>query len=632
MSKLGHLFLKIRSYLLIIFISLLLLAISYIYKDLFYASLAFFIIIFLFLKKVLYKTKFSKLKKNKIKEKKQKNKSTNIEFKKTSKLNKQLIKKPNKIIFVLTGLLICLFIYLIIFLFRVDVTEDFSFFSNTLNNFISISKNLYLIGFLCLIFFVFLIYFIKQKSSVISVVIQFFIYSFIAVFASFFLVFVSAFFYKNYLLLRMSPSHSIITDPDLINEELKKMDKPPLVLDSSENFASEINRVYLSSKTTFGNSYFKNIIFLIPTLIQTDSKFLEAKAILIENQLLFPKIDKQVIEKLSPNLGRLYVQSYLEDKYVKELPTVVVLGRQEYLSYREEMINDQILELEEISAELQSELYGIYGVINEAENSISQNENYIQQASSRRESDYDYCMTAGYYSYYFGVFYRTYSDSTCESEWNQWSAIIQEYYANIESLKQTISWARQEAALYKETLEEFDTYISLIEAQKDVTIYELGLFEPSEDIKIALDNTSANSLADYLSTLVHEYFHYTSYVSDEKVLPLFFEEGLTEYFARKSIEQELKISTELGYPVMVKIINKMVDDIGLDKLQNIYLTKSEDLLISELNQTYGDTFYEDTEYFFILMLYLGIEDQLEIANNILFRIGGEQLKLENFKI
>ena len=631
MSKLAHLVFKIKPFFLIIFILLLLLTLSYVYKDLFYLLLAFFIIIFLLLKKVLSQAKFLKSK-QKIKEKKPKERSTDINFEKTVKLSKRLIKKPKKIVFFLLGLLVCLLVYLIIFVFKVGVAGDFSFFSDTLNNFVSIFKNLYFIASLCLIFLAFLIYFIKQKSSVISKFTHFTIYLFIAIFISFFLVFTLAFFYKNYLLWRTSSANSIIIDSDLINAELQKMDKPPTVLVSFEDLGSEINRAYLSSKVAFGNSYFKNLVFISPTFIQTDTAFVEAKAVLIENQLIFPKIDKETIEKLSPNLGRLYVQSYLEDKYVKELPTVTVLGRQDYLSYRADMINDQILELEEISAKLQSELNGVYGMINEAEKAIAQNEYYIQEATSRRTSDYDYCMTAGYYSYYLEVFYRSYSDSTCESEWNQWSAIIQEYYDNIESLNQAMAWARQEVTFYKETLQEFDVYISLIESQKEATIYELGLFEPGENIKIALDNTSANSLADYLSTLVHEYFHYTSYVSDEKILPLFFEEGLTEYFARKSIEQELKISTELGYPIIVKIINKMVDDIGLDKLQNIYLTKSRDLLISELNQAYGDTFYEDTEHFFTLMLYLGIEDQLGIANNILFRIGGEQLSLEDYTI
>ncbi|NLG06688.1 MAG: hypothetical protein GX559_03275 [Candidatus Pacebacteria bacterium] len=631
MSKLAHLVFKIKPFLLIIFILLLLLILSYVYKDLFYVVLAALIIIFLLLKKVLSQAKFLKSKK-KIKEKKPKAKSTDINFEKTFKLSKRLIKKPKKIVFFLVGLLVCLLVYLLIFVFKVGDIGDFSFFSDTLNNVISIFQNLYLIASFGLIFLVFLIYFIKQKSSVISKFIHFIIYLFIAVFIAFFLVFTLTFFYKNYLLWRMPSSNSIIIDSDLINEELRKMDKPPTVLVSFEDLGSEIHHAYLASQVAFGNSYFKNLVSISPTFIETDTTFAEAKAVLIENQLIFPKIDKDTIEKLSPNLGKLYVQSYLEDKYVKELPTVTVLGRQDYLSYRADMINDQVLELEEISAKLQSELNGVYGMINEAERAISQNEYYIQEATLRRTSDYDYCMTAGYYSYYLEVFYRTYSDSTCESEWNQWSAIIQEYYDNIDSLNQTIAWARQEAAFYKETLQEFDAYISLIESQKEATVYELGLFEPGENIKIALDNTGANSLADYLSTLVHEYFHYTSYVSDEKVLPLFFEEGLTEYFARKSIEQELKISTELGYPVIVTIINKMVDDIGLDKLQNIYLTKSKDVLIAELNQAYGDTFYEDTEYFFMLMLYLGIEDQLGIANNILFRIGGDQLNLEDYKI
>ena len=144
-----------------------------------------------------------------------------------------------------------------------------------------------------------------------------------------------------------------------------------------------------------------------------------------------------------------------------------------------------------------------------------------------------------------------------------------------------------------------------------------------------MDYTSSNTLADYLSTLVHEYFHYTSYVSEETVLPGFFEEGLTEYFARKAIKQELNISTQLGYPVLVKIIEKIVDDIGEDELKEIYLTKNTDRLIGILNEKYGDTFYNESELYFTLLPFLPAEDQLTVANNILIRIGGNQLNSDN---
>jgi hypothetical protein len=114
-------------------------------------------------------------------------------------------------------------------------------------------------------------------------------------------------------------------------------------------------------------------------------------------------------------------------------------------------------------------------------------------------------------------------------------------------------------------------------------------------------------------------------------LPQFFEEGLTEHFARQVVEKYTGEKTDLGYPIISRVISQIAKDIPEDKLAEIYFTKNEDLLKQVLDEKYGEGFYEDSEYHFFVMPLVGFEDSLKYANDIMIEIGGNEIHKEEIK-
>src|SRR6185436_6800522 len=111
-------------------------------------------------------------------------------------------------------------------------------------------------------------------------------------------------------------------------------------------------------------------------------------------------------------------------------------------------------------------------------------------------------------------------------------------------------------------------------------------------------------LGDFLESLVHEYLHYASYISDErKFQSNFFEEGLTEYFARQIVKDDLHVDTHLGYPAQVAIITKMTEMITASEFAEIYFSKDEESLMRALNRVYGDNFYQNNFILFESLQY-----------------------------
>ena len=73
----------------------------------------------------------------------------------------------------------------------------------------------------------------------------------------------------------------------------------------------------------------------------------------------------------------------------------------------------------------------------------------------------------------------------------------------------------------------------------------------------------------------------------------------------------------------------MTKKIPEDELKNIYFNKDEKALIALLNNTYGSKFYQDSEFYFQAMSYVSGKEALKLANNIMFKIGGKDLKEED---
>lgn len=419
---------------------------------------------------------------------------------------------------------------------------------------------------------------------------------------------------------------NVLTKQEEIVERLRKMNITPKILGESERLKATVLQTIISSRSN-KQSFYKQI--LLPSVISKkkfDFKIPADIFMLPDDTLVFLRINKDTIEFISPSLGRLMVRQQFEQKYIKEEPKMQLMGRQEYLKYREDQINQQIKEIEGFISETIKLINSYYGYITQDKQKIEANKSGISESIQKRDSSYNYCKTAGYYSYYFGIFYRYYSDAECDTKRSEWDNIINQYQKNISDWERSLQEDQSALKEYQANKELLENYRDLVASQKDTTPNELGLFESPDKIKVVLESTDSDSLADYLSVLAHEFLHYSSYVSEERELSKFFEEGITEYLSRKILNEQVHTKINVGYPLLVPVIEKIANDISEDSLREIYFTKNEKLLIGLLNQKYGEKFYTESEYYFDIIPWLSGTEALEMVNNILLRIDGKQLE------
>lgn len=416
----------------------------------------------------------------------------------------------------------------------------------------------------------------------------------------------------------------ILTDPKEITQKIKESNKVPIILSDNPNLTQEVVSLLISNKGRSG--FYSNV------LTRDSFKSLNIKVeipgnvlLLGNNTLIVKTLDKSSFETISPSLARLIVSTKFNPMYIKEEPSVSLMGRQEYMKYRENQINDNIKKIDEVIAEVQSWINTYSSRIAEARNKIGINQNGLSESRSSRDEAYKSCKDAGYYSYFDYSFIRFYTDSECEQRKGSWDSIINQFNKNISDWQSILKANQTYLADAQQTKTNLVAYREVVATQKDTTPSELGIFEPPDTVRVVLESIDDKALADYLATLTHEYLHYTSYVSEERTLERFFEEGITEYFSRKAIKEEFGTSTNIGYPVYVPIITKIASDIGEQELEAIYFTKDTDRLKIDLNAKYGKDFYTDTEYYFQVLGYLPDTEALKTANNILFKIGADPI-------
>ncbi|MDO8657600.1 MAG: hypothetical protein Q7K55_02570 [Candidatus Levybacteria bacterium] len=420
-------------------------------------------------------------------------------------------------------------------------------------------------------------------------------------------------------------SAGIIWGKDNVLEKLKKMDHAPSVTDGGQNFNAKIILTDSIKNNSRGNYYTQYVIKSIPSNLTVSIGVPNDPLIMYGDNLIINSLEKDQMEAISPVLGKLLVKEYFTNRFIKDEPTVEVLGRQDYLKFREDQINSYLTEIDDLIKTITTVINRIYGNISNDKQKIATNQDGLNTSIRQKDIDYNYCITAGYNSYYLG-FYHYYTQQECDADRAKWDQIIAQYQKNITDWQESLQYDQSQLPQYTEAKTTLTTYKELVASQKDSTPQELGLFQPKEKtIKIALDFTGSKSVVEYLATLSHEYLHYTSYVSDERSLPQFFEEGLTEYYARKVLKENMGVDTNIGYPLLVKIIQQMMSKIPENELQDIYFNKDQDRLQATLDNAYGKDFYKDSEYYFSIMTYVPAKDALKFANNIMIKIGGRPL-------
>lgn len=422
---------------------------------------------------------------------------------------------------------------------------------------------------------------------------------------------------------------SITTNIDQIKEKIKSRSDIPTII-GSDNDSRVLIVEHSKLFVELSQFYKKNVLPVLPKFMFGIIKNPSSPIFLYQDYLVIKIIDKDAIQKISPLISKKIVQKYFDTKYIRDEPNVNVISRQDYLKYRDDQFNKQLAKIQLAIDEIRKQIRSVNSKISEAKSNISTLQSYIVQNTGYRDDEYNKCVSATYtyYGYYSNYTYRLNSDAYCNSLRNTRDAQNAGYQDSINQNSQNLKYYQSQASGLNESFSDLDNYMSLIEQSKSSTPYELGLFEPTDSVKVVLESTSNKAVGDYFATLTHEYLHYTSYVSEERSLPQFFEEGLTEYLSRNAIKDSLKINTNLGYPLITKIIEVLAGKIDKNILSQIYFTKDLNLLTSTLDNVYGKNFYKDSESFFTLIPYLPSEQALKFANNIMYRIDGPKLTEE----
>lgn len=423
----------------------------------------------------------------------------------------------------------------------------------------------------------------------------------------------------------------IVKTPEQIIANINNHKETPQLASINDTFKKNI-----VSKTNLffkKGSFFSNqIILSFPELSFVLVKIPSDQVFMVQNTIFFRSIDKDVIEKISPTIAKKYVSNVFNPRYIKDLPNIYIVSRQEYLKYRDDQIDKQLAEIQEYIEGIKKEMSYVASLISKSKSYISTVQGYIQESTRLRDSDYQYCINATYtyYGLYQNYTYRYYSDAVCLAQREKREQEIRTYQANLAQEQNTLSYNQGVYALYKSDLDDLGTYQDFVNHFKSQTPYELGLFEPEKEIRVVLDSIDSKSLADFISTISHEYLHYTSYISEERSLPQFFEEGLTEMFARKIGRETIGTATNVGYPLLTKVMERIADKVGWPEMEQIYFTKNKEELVAILDNKFGKNFYSDSESFFILIPFLSEEKALKYANNIMLKINSSPLTKEDY--
>jgi hypothetical protein len=440
----------------------------------------------------------------------------------------------------------------------------------------------------------------------------------IGIFLSYVILLAIAFIELNALSISININKNImgiVTDKNTIVSMLKRNSHPPQIVAGDKGKNKELVAI-ASTITGTDNVYGKYIISSIPSFFILPIKKFDSSVLLVDDTLIITQLNAHDIEKISPTISYLLVQQYFFQRKIRSYPQVSIMGKKEYQQYREadfknnlEKINKEIKKYEKLKASTRLSL-------EEEKDKLLYYKDIVDKSNLLKESEYKRCLSDGNYSL-----------SYCKNLLEEWEDLKLE--------KEQIDDLNKKILSDQNKLEEYEEYYEFYTAlEKSVAIlkgnvpHELGTFMPKNSIKIALNTTNPHATADYFETLVHEFLHYASYISeDKKFSDGFFEEGLTEYFARQIIKDDLNISTNLGYPIIVKIIDQMTKRILESELAEIYFSKDQDRLEKILDQVYGENFYKNSRFLFLTLQYTSDKKQtLQVANDIMKKIGGSPLK------
>lgn len=415
----------------------------------------------------------------------------------------------------------------------------------------------------------------------------------------------------------------VSTDTRSIIQQIQKNGRPPSIIPTDRNPQQEV--VAIANATAGQNNFYGNTILAgFPSFLILPVRNYSSSFLFLDNTLIVARMDIADLQAISPLMGYLFVQSYFPDRVIHHFPKVTVMTEKEYQNFRKNDVKTKLGKIGSEAKTLSDEVSSFSAVIRQDKAKIADGQKAQSNLLQQQNKAYDACLSTG--TYVSGVFRPTYTKGYCQNILEEWNTKIDQETSNIDQLNKQLALDQQKLATYTYYANFFKVQGKLLGISTENIPSELGVFEPPSAIKIIINSTSSHDIADYFETLSHEYLHYASFIQNKSFASPFFEEGLTEYFARQAIQDSLHIDTNIGYPVNVRIIKEMTKRIAEPDLADIYFNKDETALEKELNLAYGDNFYKDNYVTFESLQYTSDPKQaLKLANTIMYHMGAKPL-------
>ncbi len=403
---------------------------------------------------------------------------------------------------------------------------------------------------------------------------------------------------------------------------IKDNDQPPTIITSDKGSESEVKAIAKASSGT-NNFYGNKILSAIPDLliIPVNTK---SNLLFLDNTLIVKSVNEDDMKILSPLIGYQIIKSYFPTRFIKSNPQVTVLNRNSYNNFRDNDAKNKLTKVEIEINKTDAAISSLSADIEKGRADIILSSTSKKSVLKDRDNEYNKCLSEG--TYKLNVFTPKNTQEFCEEINKKWEEKFKESENQEKNLTQNL-------ADNEKLLKEYKFYNSYFKAQKQLIDFstnnipsELGVFEPPASIKVIINDSSSTSIADFFEYLCHEYLHFTSFNSDKRLESTFFEEGLTEYFARNTIKTSLKTETNLGYPLLVKVIEELSKKISEPELAEIYFNKDQQGLEDKINLIYGEDFYKKNIVLFETLVFTqDPKEALKITNTIMEKLGGRPI-------
>jgi hypothetical protein len=421
-----------------------------------------------------------------------------------------------------------------------------------------------------------------------------------------------------------SSSLGLVTDSRQIAGNILKNSSPPRIVASDPN-GHELIKAVAAASTGQDNYYGKNVIPLIPDFLVLKIPDGNSSLAMIDANLIVRRINPDDLAAISPALAYKLVQEQFPKIPVKSTAVVSILSDEKYREFRLAEMDRKSAKIASEAAELTEATTQLTADLNTRNRLLSQSKTHLENIYNQRETAHSQCLAAG--RYLNGVFQKTNSEADCLAEYNSWADRVKLAMDEISKIQLSIGADENQLAQTHTTLKFIQAQSSVLKVLENNIPNEYGSFQPEESIGIAFVPDSSHRIADYFGTLIHEYLHYASFTSEDRILSdAFFEEGLTEYFSRQIIARHFDVKSNIGYPAITKIISQLAKRIPESELAEIYFTKNQPQLEAVLGRVYGDGFYKQNRLLFISLQYATQPDQIvNYANLLMEKIGGPAL-------